>query len=1282
MRLRRRLESLATASTDDPRLQALHAEMVRSSAIARQRAERLPTPTFPEELPISARLDEIERLVREHQVIVLCGETGSGKSTQLPKLCLRLGRGVLGRIGHTQPRRIAARSLAARIASELGEEVGQSVGYKVRFRDHVADETHVKLMTDGILLAEIRSDRDLLEYDTLIIDEAHERSLNIDFLLGYLRKLLPRRPDLKLIITSATIDPARFSRHFADAPVIEVSGRTYPVEVRYRPPAEPGAGERDEAMQQAIVDAIDELSLDGRGDILVFLSGEREIRETAETLRKHKMLHSEVIPLYARLSPSEQARVFAPSGHRHIVLATNVAETSLTVPGIRYVVDAGFARISRYSARSKIQRLPVERVSQASAEQRKGRCGRVAAGICIRLYDADDFNARAEFTEPEIQRTNLAAVILQMATLGFGNVEAFPFVDPPDARLVRDGYKLLEELAAVDTKRHVTPLGKVLARLPVDPRVGRMLLAAAQAACLNEVLVIASALSVMDPRERPVDKRQEADEAHALFADERSDFIGFLKLWQFIEENRRHLTRRKFERLCHQHFLSPTRVREWHDVHVQLRLQMHELGYRENEVEGDYASIHRALLAGLLSHIGMRTQGAKSDYLGARNRHFHLFPGSALFSHQPKWVVAAELVETTRLYARGVAAIEPEWVEPLAGHLVKHSYSAPRWHARAGQVFADEKVTLYGIPIVPRRKIAYGPIDPGESRSLFIRHGLTEGDMNTRAPFWRHNRELINDLRDIEAKARGRDVLVDEEVIYGFYASRLPDDVYSVAALEAWLRGLPPERGKLLHMRYEDLCRHAPDSEWVAQYPDHLDINDTRLPLRYRFTPGNEDDGVTLVAPVSMLGQLAPGVIDRVVPGLLLEKVTWLLKSLPKSVRRQLVPIPAFAERCVEAMPTSDAPLIQTLGATIKQLTGLHIAEDAWQPDQLPPYLHMRIRLLDEDLKRELDTSRDLAALQKQFAGRQRALASGRQTPTGSAAIPARIVDWTIDTLPAEVTQRSGRLQVRGYPVLADCGDHVERQVADSLATARRVHHAGVRRLLILREAKTIKALKKNVRGLAAMRLQYASVAAAPDDAATHAADVLDEILVLAVDGAFLDDAWSVRDRAGFERCRETGRPRLGPCLLEVGALVATILEQAHAVRRSLVATTQRNWQEAVTDMREQLDRLVYRGFINDTPYAHLQDYPRYLNALAVRRDKLQSAAARDLQQMHVMAQIYAEWRARDAGARRQGTEDPRLEEIRWMLEELRVSLFAQALKTAYPVSVKRIEKRWRELGL
>jgi ATP-dependent helicase HrpA len=808
-----------------------------------------------------------------------------------------------------------------------------------------------------------------------------------------------------------------------------------------------------------------------------------------------------------------------------------------------------------------------------------------------------------------------------------------------------------------------------------------MLIAAANTGCLRELVIIAAALSVQDPRERPADKRQEADEAHALFTDERSDFMAFLKLWVFLEDKRRHLTRRKFERLCRTYFLSPSRVREWHDVQVQLKVQLHALGYRDNEQEADYTAIHRALLSGLLGHIGMRSQGGSRDYLGARNRRFFVFPGSGVFAKQPKWLMAAELVETTKLYARSVAAIEPEWIEPLAGHLIKRSYSAPRWQGRRGQVAADEKVTLYGLPIVARRRINYGPIDPQESRAIFIRNGLTEGDMNTRAPFWRNNRELINDLRDLEAKSRRRDMLVDEELIYGFYASRIPDEVYSVAQLESWLRGLPAARAKVLHMRMQDLQRAAADDEWVAQFPDHLDLNGTRLPLRYHFAPGEADDGVTLKIPVSVLGQLTPGRVDRIVPGLLREKVTLLLKSLPKALRRQLVPVPDYAERCLAAMPVSDAPLVQVLGATLKRLTGIHIPEDAWQPQQLPDYLQLKIRLLDEAGRSQLAVSRDLASLQKEFAGKARALPS---PAAGGAGGDERLVDWTCEALPLEVTQQVGRLQVKGYPALVDGGDHVSLRVLDSLQAAQRAHRSGVRRLLLLREARTARNLKKNIAGLQQMRLQYAKAAANPDaDTDTaETVELVDELLSLAFDRAFLGHAWAVRDRAGFEACRAQGRPRLGPALKDISTLAGDILDAAHRVRSSLAATTQANWQGSVVDMQQQLDRLVFRGFLQHTDATRLAQFPRYLKAIALRLEKLPSAALRDQQRMQEMAGLQQDWLRRQRQATEQGRFDPRLDEIRWLLEELRVSLFAQGLKTAHPVSVKRISKRWEALGL
>ena len=1277
----RRLEAAASRGDADPELQnRLHKRLADSRAIAGRRRAALPQPEFPPALPICERLDEIRSAIADNQVIVLCGETGSGKSTQLPKICLSLGLGVYGRIGHTQPRRIAARSLASRIASELGQEVGQSVGYKVRFADRVGENTHVKLMTDGMLLAEVQRDRYLNEYDTLIIDEAHERSLNIDFLLGYLRELLPKRPDLKLIITSATIDPQRFSRHFSDAPVIEVSGRTYPVEVRYRPLPEDGdSGGID--LQQGIVDAVDELSELDRGDILIFFSGEREIREAAETLRKHRMRSTEVLPLYARQSPAEQAKIFKASGKRHIVLSTNVAETSLTVPGIRYVIDTGVARISRYSARSKIQRLPVEAISQASAEQRKGRCGRVAAGVCIRLYEEDDFNARPEFTEPEIQRTNLAAVILQMMVMGFGDIDSFPFVDPPDSRLIKDGYRVLHELGAVDGLRKVTRLGRKLARLPIDPRVGRMLLEAAHTGCLRELLVIGAALSVQDPRERPFDKQQLADEAHALFADERSDFLAMLKLWDFLEEKRHHLTRRKYERLCREHFLAPTRVREWHDIHLQLKEQMHELGYRDNQKTAAYETVHEAILSGLLSHVGQRSQGKQRDYLGARNSRFHIFPGSGQFSAQPKWLVAAELVETTKLYARMVAQVQPEWIEKLAGHLVKHHYSEPHWQARRGQVGAYEKVTLYGLPIVPRRRVNYGPIDPATSREIFIRFGLVEGELHTRAPFWRHNQELITSLHEQEARARRRDILVDDEAIYAYYEKRIPEGIYSTAQLEKWLRK-QGDKAKTLHMRVEDVRLHAEGID-QAQFPDHLDLNGMQLPLSYHFEPGSNADGVTVHVPLPLLNQLSEGHVDWLVPGLIGEKVIALLKGLPKSLRRQFVPVPDYARRCLDLLQPGEQPLRQVLGAVLKQLTGVHVPEDAWQDGQLDPFLRMRIRLLSADGMETLDTSRDLLVLQRDYA--DQAIAGKGAVADTHAIEQEGLKDWTFGELPQSVESHSGGMTLRAYPALVDEGDSVAVRALDSQSRAQVAQRAGLRRLLMLRMAPTVKDMRKRIPNLQAMRLAYAKVPPAPGARKDNRpAECLEEQLVaLAFDQAFVGDAGEVRDREAFQACFDRGREQLHTVFSNTVALADEVLGGYQRIRKRLAGMNHLSLLSSVKDMQQQLDELVYQGFLEEVPGQQLSEYGRYLKALELRLDKLASGGhARDQQAMREIGEIQDRWRTREQAAREKGLVDLRLQQIRWQLEELRISLFAQEVKTRYPVSLKRIDRLWKELGL
>ncbi|MEJ2402724.1 MAG: ATP-dependent RNA helicase HrpA [Candidatus Thiodiazotropha sp.] len=1279
-RFSRRLRSLSQARDKTPdysqRLLNLWQQIRASQARLNARRASLPEPAFPSELPITQRLEEIKSLIAKHQVVILCGETGSGKSTQLPKICLSLGRGVEGFIGHTQPRRMAARSLASRVASELGTSTGEQVGYKVRFSDRVGANSHIKLMTDGILLAEIQQDPYLNQYDTLIIDEAHERSLNIDFILGYLKQLLPKRPDLKLIVTSATIDPQRFSQHFGEAPIIEVSGRTYPVELRYRPPVEDSENERDDPTQQAIVDAVDELSTQDRGDILVFLSGEREIRETTENLRKHKLQATEIVPLYARLSLAEQGRVFKPHTSRRIVLATNVAETSLTVPGIRYVIDTGYARISRYSHRSKVQRLPVERVAQASADQRKGRCGRVAAGICIRLYSEEDYSDRPAFTEPEIQRTNLASVILQMILLRLGEIADFPFIDPPDTRLIKDGYRVLEEIGAVDGLRQVTRLGRQLARLPVDPRIGRMLLEAAHQHCLREVLVIASALSIQDPRDRPLEHRVQADQAHAAFRHEQSDFMGYLALWDAVEEQRRHLSKRKFHDWCKQRFLSWNRLQEWHDTHTQLRAQLHEMGYRENQAESDYEEIHQALLSGLLSQIGFKSSG--HDYLGARNTRFFIYPGSALFKKPPKWVVAAELVETSKLYARTLARIQPEWIERAAGHLLKRSHSEPHWERKRGQVAGYEKVTLFGITLVPRRKINFSPIDPVVAREIFIRSALVDGDFHTRAPFWRHNQELIAAVHDLEAKSRRRDILVDEERIYEFYDQRIPEGISTTPEFEKWLRKASKKQPKGLYLTEADLLRTGSETVSADLFPDALDLNGMRLPLEYHFEPGQGADGVTLVVPQDVLNQISEARLQWLVPGLLRERVITLIRGLPKSLRRAFVPVPDYADACLKGLQPGERPLIQVLGERLKQLTGVHIPEDAWETSNIPSYLQMRLRVIDADGK-PLDTGRDLPALKKRHA--TQAQVQHRQLSAPELERNG-IKCWDFPSLPRQLAVEQGGIRLQGYPAVVDEGDSVAIRLLDAQFTARQAHQAGIRRLLMLDMPREIRYLRKNLPNLERMRLLYAKVPrSAHEKPATQGAELADELVSFIIDQTFLNDQPEIRDK-------ETFTARIDACKGGMMALanqwcdqLMRILEAYHQARTAVAGITQINWMSSATDMQNQLNRLVFQGFLQRVSEPHLRDYPRYLEGICKRVDKLPQAAARDQQRMREMGDLQRKWEQWDAPLRKEHRVDERVEELRWGLEELRVSLFAQELGTKFPVSVKRLEKRARELG-
>lgn len=1265
----------------DRGLPALAADIEAARHRRAQRAGRLPRPEYPLDLPVVARREDIKAAIAAHQVVIVCGETGSGKTTQLPKICLELGRGVDGLIGHTQPRRIAARSLAARIAEELHSAVGQAVGFKVRFSDHVGPDTHIKVMTDGILLAETQGDPDLLAYDTLIIDEAHERSLNVDFLLGYLRRLLPRRPDLKLIITSATIDPERFSRHFGDAPIIEVSGRTYPVEIRYRPLLAEDEDGQDRDRGQALLAAVDELAREGPGDMLVFLPGEREIREAAELLRKHHPPQTEVLPLFGRLSAGQQAEVFRPHSGRRIVLATNVAETSLTVPGIRYVIDTGLARISRYSYRTKVQRLPIEPVSRASANQRSGRCGRLGPGVCIRLYSEADYNARPAFTEPEILRTNLASVILQMLALKLGGIEDFPFVEPPDARYIRDGFKLLHELGAVDEDDRLTDLGRQLARLPVDVRIGRMILAGRDEHCLREILIIAAALSVPDPRERPMDRQQAADEKHKQFADEQSDFLGFVKLWNFYREQAKHLSQAKLRKLCQTHFISYVRMREWHDIHAQLHGLAAEMGMRLNEAEGGYEPIHRALLTGLLGNIAFRTDA--HEYTGARGVTLNIFPGSALFRKQPKWIVAAELVETARRYARTVARIEPEWVERLAGHLIKRSYSDPHWEKKRGHVVASERTTLYGLVLTPSRKIDYGRVDPVESREVFIRQALVAGELNSKAAFLAHNRKLIEEVLELEAKSRRRDVLVDEELLYRFFDERIPAHVCSGPQFERWYKQASDKERDALELTRDHLMQHEAAGVTAEDFPTHIEVNGLRLALEYHFEPGHIDDGVTVKVPVAALNQLDRRRFDWLVPGLLEEKLVALIKSLPKSLRRHFVPAPDFARAAKSALipacripfgresslPEREGGLLTRFAQELGRMTGTDIPADAWQPDQLPPHLSMNFHIIDAN-GRLIARGRDLDALKRQVGGQ--AVASFERLPTAQYE-REDLTDWEIGELPEFVEIRQQGLTLRGYPALVADKDGIHLRLLDAPDKARTAHRAGVLALFRQRAAKSLRYLERNLPGMQQMCLHYA--AAGPCEKLK--ADLLQRITELAL---YADDAPVPRDRESFDVAAARAERQLVTVGSQVCRAVGDALAEYHAIQKRIKGAITPAWLAALNDIRDQLEHLIYTGFMLDTPLARLEHLPRYLKAVTKRLDRLQQNPARDRPLMLQLEPHWQKCRQRLDAARQRGTMPDELQHYRWLIEEFRVSLFAQELGTAEKVSAKRLDEVGRGL--
>ncbi|OJF12044.1 ATP-dependent RNA helicase HrpA [Couchioplanes caeruleus] len=1276
-RLRRRLDGIRKVRDEGARaavLADISGEVSQAESRREARLANVPAVSYPDELPVSQRKDDILAAIRDHQVVVVAGETGSGKTTQIPKICVELGRGVRGQIGHTQPRRIAARTVAERIAEELGTPLGATVGYKVRFTDQVSDETMIKVMTDGILLAEIQNDRLLRRYDTLIIDEAHERSLNIDFILGYLRQLLPQRPDLKLIITSATIETGRFAEHFSGprgpAPVIEVSGRTYPVEVRYRPLVEETEDSREEPLDQVdgIAAAVDELGREGSGDILVFLSGEREIRDTADALNRRNLRDTEIVPLYGRLSAAEQHRVFERHTGRRVVLATNVAETSLTVPGIRYVIDPGTARISRYSNRLKVQRLPIEPVSQASANQRKGRCGRTSDGICIRLYSEEDFAARPEFTEPEILRTNLASVILQMTNLGLGDLAAFPFIDPPDRRNVTDGVKLLEELGALDARK-LTPLGRKLAQLPVDPRLARMVIEAGEQDCAAEVMVVAAALSIQDPRERPADRQQQADEKHARFTDKESDFFTYLNLWRYLREKQRELSGNQFRRLCRAEFLNYLRVREWQDIYSQLKQVARSLGLtivEDDERTPDGRRFHTALLAGLLSHIGLKDVD-KREYLGARGAKFAVFPGSALFKKQPRWIMAAELVETSRLWGRVNARIEPEWAEALAPHLVKRSYSEPHWEKKQGAVMAYEKVTLYGLPIVPRRKVGYAKVDPDMCRELFIRHALVEGDWDTHHAFFAENAALLTRIEEIENRARRRDIKVDDETVFALYDARIPADVVSARHFDAWWKKARRENPQLLTFTRELLVNAGRDAVDPGAYPDAWLAGEVRLPLSYQFEPGAAADGVTVRVPLPLLNKLDADDFGWNVPGLRREIIVALIRALPKHLRTSFVPVPDWADAVLARIPARRGALSDAVGDELRRLTGTVVPRDAWRPGQVPDHLRMNFQVVGED-GAVVGEGRDLDVLRNSLAPKVQATISAAAGDIERRGITTN----EFGTLPRSIQQVRGGYQVTVYPALADETDSVAVRVFETEAEQREAMRAGTRRLLLLTLPPAARYLQGRLDNRAKLELSrgnpYRSIA-----------DLLDDCAGAAVDRLVQDaggPAWSSEE---FTRLRDEVRAELVDATATVVTQVRAVLATSYEIGQRLGTTRDPALVPALADIRAQLKALVYPGFVTDTGWRQLHHLPRYLKGVAYRLDRLGGNLARDRQlmaQLHEVEGEYRELREELGG----GPADEGLREIRWMLEELRINFFAQSLGTAYAVSDKRIYKAMDQL--
>ncbi|GKW52193.1 ATP-dependent RNA helicase HrpA [Pseudoalteromonas sp. NCCP-2140] len=1254
--------------------QKIAEDINRSQQLREQRLAALPKVTYPEQLPVSQKKDDIKQAIANNQVVIIAGETGSGKTTQIPKMCLELGRGVDGYIGHTQPRRLAARSVANRIAEEMQCELGQQVGFKIRFSDQVSDNSYIKLMTDGILLAEIQQDRYLNQYDTIIIDEAHERSLNIDFILGYLKNLLPKRPDLKIIITSATIDPERFSKHFDDAPIIEVSGRTFPVEVRYRPTTEINKDEMeaDGDQLQGIFDAVDELCDEGPGDILIFMNGEREIRDTADALSKRNLKGTDVLPLYSRLSNAEQNRIFAPHSRRHIILATNVAETSLTVPGIRYVIDPGTARISRYSYRTKVQRLPIEPISQASANQRKGRCGRIEAGICIRLYSEEDFYSRPEFTDPEILRTNLASVILQMLGLGLGDMQQFPFVQAPDSRNINDGLTLLEELEAIKpAKRHkkteLTKSGRSLSRLPVDPRLAKMVLTADGLGALREVIIIVAALSIQDPRERPQEKRGAADEKHGRFDDPDSDFIAFLNLWNYLEEQQSELSNSQFRKLCQKDFLAYMRIREWQDIVYQLSTVCNEMGMKATTNVADSERIHQSLLSGMLSHIGFKDE--KQIYKGARNSQFHIFPGSGLFKKSPKWIMSAELVETSKLYARINARIDLKWVEGFAQHLVKRSYSEPHWEKKPGAVIAFEQQTLYGLLIVNKRRCVYSNIDPKVSRELFIRTALVEQELGQNEGFLQYNQELIEDIQVLENKSRRRDILVDEQTLFEFYDKKIPQDVNNRAAFNKWWKGQKQKDKRFLHMSREELMQHGADHVTEFDYPDTWQQENLLLPLAYHFDPGQAVDGVAVQIPVALLNQVQETGFDWHIPAFRHELICALIKSLPKTIRRNFVPAPNYADAVLAAIEPMQGNLIDAISTRLLRMTGVRVEPDAWDLSTLAPHLRLQFEVRDEHdklLARGLNLSKLKAQLQ------------GKVTDTLSKVADkgiekADLTEWSFGELPSSYVKKQGQYEIKAFPALVDKKDSAAVELFDNEHKAQQAHQQGLRRLVLLNVPSPIKYLQQNLPNKSKLGLYFNPFG--------KVNDLIDDCIAAAVD-SLLTKYGNIRTADAFEKAKEQIRGELGDTVVEIATQVEQVLSIAHGLNKRMKGRVDLTMITAHGDIKSQLQSLVFKGFVSQHGAAKMTDLIRYLKAIERRLEKLPVDPNRDRLCVLELEKV-AEQYQKLANKIPKGMPIPEeISAIFWMQQELRVSLFAQTLGTPYPVSAKRVLNAIKECEL